>query len=175
MGRLSEQKAQIVLVAATRQLLDQGIDCEVVLAGDGPMRNQVQDAIQRAGLQRKMTITGWISGDAIKGELTAARALVLPSFAENMPVVIMEAFALGRPVICTYVAGIPELVEPGKSGWLVPAGDDIALAAAMREALEAPVEKLVTMGDTGRHHVLEQHDVGKEASKLKTLFKSHKL
>jgi colanic acid/amylovoran biosynthesis glycosyltransferase len=169
-GRLSEQKAQIVLVAAARRLHDAGIHCEIVLAGDGPMRRQVEEAIQRAGLQREITITGWLSGDRIKAEITAARALVLPSFAENMPVVIMEAFALGRPVISTYVAGIPELVQPGQSGWLVPASDEIALAGAMREALGASVEQLATMGAAGRRHIIAHHDTFKEATKLKSLF-----
>jgi len=97
----------------------------------------------------------------------------LPSFSENMPVVIMEALALGRPVISTYVAGIPELVQPGKTGWLVPAGDEIALAGAMREAFAAPVEKLAAMGAEGRRHIVEQHDTLKEAAKLRILFEQH--
>ena len=67
----------------------------------------------------------------------AARALVQPSFYEGLPVVIMEAMALARPVISTYVGGIPELVEHNKTGWLVPASDDSALAGAMAAALEA--------------------------------------
>ena len=169
-GRLSEQKAQLVLVAAVRRLRDAGIYCEIVLVGDGPMRHQIEDAISRAGLQNEITITGWASGDRIKTEIANARALVLPSFAENMPVVIMEAFAIGRPVISTYVAGIPELVQPGQSGWLVPAADEVALAGAIREALDASVEQLATMGAVGRAHVVEHHDCIKEAMKLKALF-----
>jgi colanic acid/amylovoran biosynthesis glycosyltransferase len=169
-GRLSEQKAQIVLVAAARKLHEEGIDFQIVLAGDGPMRGDVEKAIQRAGLQDKINILGWANSDQVKMELAAARALVLASFAENMPVVIMEALAMGRPVISTYVAGIPELVEAGKTGWLVPAGDEIALAEAMREALTAPVEKLAEMGEAGRLHVMEHHDAVKEAIKLKGLF-----
>ena len=80
----------------------------------------------------------------MKAEILAARALVLPSFSENMPVVIMEAMALGRPMISTYIAGIPELVQPGQTGWLVPASDEVALAEAMRGALNAPVDQLQT-------------------------------
>ena len=70
--------------------------------------------------------------------------------------VIMEAMALGRPVISTYVAGIPELVEPGKTGWLVPASDEIALSAAMRAALGASVDQLARMGAAGRLRVIER-------------------
>jgi len=169
-GRLSEQKAQVVLVAAARKLQEAGIQFEIVLVGDGPMRKQVEEAIRYAGLQDKITVTGWASGERVKAEIAASRALVLPSFSENMPVVIMEALALGRPVISTYVAGIPELVHPGKTGWLVPAGDETALAAAMEEVVTASVEKLAAMGAQGRLHIVEQHDTLKEAAKLKSLF-----
>jgi len=96
--------------------------------------------------------------------------LVLPSFSENMPVVIMEAMALGRPVISTYIAGIPELVRPGQTGWLVPASDEIALAEAMGEALATSPVELANMGSAGRLHVINCHDSAKEAIKLKSLF-----
>jgi colanic acid/amylovoran biosynthesis glycosyltransferase len=172
-GRLDASKAQIVLVAAVRLLRDAGVHCEIVLAGDGVMRRNVEAAISQAGLQREITLTGWVSGDRVKAEIAAARALVLPSFSENMPVVIMEALALGRPVISTYVAGIPELVQPGKTGWLVPAGDEIALAEAIREALAATVERLTIMGAEGRIHIISHHDTLKEAVKLKKLFEGN--
>jgi glycosyltransferase involved in cell wall biosynthesis len=172
-GRLDTHKAQTVLVAAAGRLRDAGIRCEIVLVGDGDMRPYVEEAIEHAGLQREVTITGWVSGDRVKAEIVSARALVLPSFLENMPVVIMEAMALGRPVISTYVAGIPELVQPGRTGWLVPAADEIALAGAMREVLEAPVEQLATIGAAGRLLVKECHDTLKEATKLKSLFEEH--
>jgi glycosyltransferase involved in cell wall biosynthesis len=96
---------------------------------------------------------------------------VLPSFAEGLPVVLMEAMALGRPVISTYIAGIPELVEPGVNGWLVPAGSVEALASAMREVLEAPVERLEAMGRRGAIRVARDHDAAREAGKLAELFR----
>jgi glycosyltransferase involved in cell wall biosynthesis len=171
-GRLGEHKAQLILVEAVRLLRDSGVHCSVVLAGDGPMRSEVELAIQRAGLDSQISITGWVSSERVKAEMTAARALVLPSFSENMPVVIMEAMALGRPVISTYIAGIPELVHPGATGWLVPASDEIALAAAMREALAAPTDQLRAMGEAARTIIKENHDVIKEAKKLKALFQN---
>ena len=82
----------------------------------------------------------------------------------------MEAMALGRPIISTYIAGIPELVKPGQTGWLVPASDEIALADAMRGALNAPVDQLANMGAAARRHVNDHHDSLKEAAKLKKLF-----
>ena len=135
-GRLDAAKGQLLLIKAARRLLDAGVALEIVIVGDGPSRSHIQDAILCNGLQDTVRLIGWASGARVREEISAARALVLPSFAEGLPVVIMEAMALGRPVISTYVAGIPELIEFGKNGWLVPAGDDIALGEAMRSALE---------------------------------------
>ena len=83
--------------------------------------------------------------------------------------VIMEALALGRPVISTYIAGIPELVEPGRSGWLVPAGAVEPLAAAMAAALTADTAELEAMGRAGADRVAERHDVATESKKLAEL------
>jgi glycosyltransferase involved in cell wall biosynthesis len=169
-GRFDTWKGQIVLVGAARRLRDAGIRCEIVLVGDGPFRKLIEDAIRRAGLEGIVTIIGLVSGLRVREEILAARCLVLPSFYEGLPAVIMEAMALARPVISTYVGGIPELVESGKTGWLVPPGDEIALYEAMRAALETPADQLAAMGAVGRLRVLERHDSIKEAGKLKQLF-----
>ena len=102
--------------------------------------------IDERGVRSQVRITGFLDNQAVRRELEAARALVMPSFAEGLPVVIMEALALGRPVISTHIAGIPELVEPGSSGWLVPAGDVEPLVAAMAAALTADAALLTAMG-----------------------------
>ena len=169
-GRLGEHKAQLVLLFAARRLRDSGMKFEIVLVGDGPMRPLIEEKIRQDGLAEYISVTGWVSGEQVKAEIIAARALVLPSFSENMPVVIMEAMALGRPVISTYIAGIPELVQPEKTGWLVPASDEVALAEAMSEVLTAPVEQIAAMGIVGRAYISKCHDARKEAMKLKELF-----
>ena len=171
-GRLGEHKGQLLLVAAARRLHDAGIKYTIVLVGDGPMRPLIEEAIRQNKLADYISITGWVTGDQVQAEIIGSRALVLPSFSENMPIVIMEALALGRPVISTYVAGIPELVQAGKSGWLVPASDEVALAQAMNEALTASVDRLATMGLAGRAYVSEHHDALKEAAKLQELFQA---
>ncbi|MGA7539745.1 MAG: glycosyltransferase family 4 protein [Steroidobacteraceae bacterium] len=168
-GRIDAWKGQLILVQAARRLREAGVACEIVLVGDGPFRSRVEEEISLAGLEGVITVLGWVSGPRVKEELLAARALVLPSFYEGLPTVIMEAMALGRPVISTYVGGIPELVENGKTGWLVPAGDEVALSQAMRPALEATVNELETMGNAGRARVAASHDSMKEARKLLTL------
>jgi glycosyltransferase involved in cell wall biosynthesis len=115
-------------------------------------------------------ITGWISGDRVQQELLASRALVLPSFAEGLPVVIMEAMALRRPVISTYVAGIPELVRPAETGWLVPAGSVENLAQAIEDLLATPVTRLRQMAEAGFLRVIGRHDIDREAAKLAACF-----
>ena len=172
-GRLCEQKGQLLLIEAARQLSERGTKFELVLAGDGEMRAEIETLIARYKLHNMVRITGWISSQQVRQEILAARALVLPSFAEGLPVVIMEAMSLGRPVISTYVAGIPELIATNELGWLVPAGDVGALAAAMQACLDAPLETIARMGQASCARVRERHDVDTETAKLAELFQRH--
>ena len=171
-GRLCEQKGQLLLVQALHRLLARGVALELVLAGDGEMRADIESLVARLGIGRHVRITGWIGSAQVRDEILAARALVLPSFAEGLPVVIMEAMALRRPVVTTFVAGIPELVRDGETGWLVPAGDVGQLASAMAACLAATPETLQRMGEAARVRVLARHDIGREAAKLEALFAS---
>ncbi|MCC4116433.1 glycosyltransferase [Aromatoleum toluclasticum] len=169
-GRLCEQKGQLLLVEALARLAEKGIDFEMVLAGDGELRGEIEALVARHGLQRSVRVTGWISSEQVRDEILAARALVLPSFAEGLPVVIMEALALRRPVATTFVAGIPELVRHDENGWLFPAGSVDALAAALETVLATPAAEIERMGEAGRRRVLERHDVDREAAKLGNYF-----
>ena len=171
-GRLCEQKGQLLLLDAVRQLRDRGEDLHLVLAGDGEMRDELEHFISRHNLQPLVSITGWISSERVKQELQAARVMVLPSFAEGLPVVIMEAMALGRPVLTTSIAGIPELVRHGTDGWLVPAGDVAALVEMLSRALATAPATLQDMGTAARARVRERHLVDTEATKLRHLFSS---
>lgn len=171
-GRLVEQKGQLLLVESARMLAAQGVDFELVLVGDGPMRREIEALIERQHLRNRVRITGRISSEQLRDEILAARALVLPSFAEGLPMVIMEAMALRRPVISTFVAGVPELVQPPEHGWLVPAGDVDALAAAMRACLDAPLDTLIRMGEAAYARARERHDVEKQAVQLDALFRT---
>ena len=110
-------------------------------------------------VDRSETETDWQEFDRVEGlgvpvrdELIASRALVLPSFGEGLPVVIMEALALGRPVISTCIAAIPELVRDGETGWLVPPENSTALARAVREATNDP-EEARRRGENGRRRL----------------------
>ncbi len=169
-GRLSEQKGHLLLIEAASQLAAEGLQFKLVLVGDGELRPQIENMVAKLGLQNHIEITGWASNAEVKQQILDSRAMVLPSFAEGLPVVIMEALALGRPVISTYVAGIPELVKHEHCGWLIPPGSVEALTSVMREVLQLPVAELEQMGKVGAKRVGQRHDVAIEASKLAALF-----
>ena len=92
--------------------------------------------------------------------------MVLPSFAEGLPVVIMEAMSLRRPVISTYVAGIPELVTHCVNGWLCAAGDVDGLTLVIQQALQTPLDQLQEMGNAAYERVIVRHNIEIEATKL---------
>lgn len=169
-GRLSEQKGQLLLVEALALALRQAPDLRLVLVGDGELRAPITAAIAAHDLGDRVRMTGWLDEAGVRAELAAARALVLPSFAEGLPMVVMEAMAAARPVLATAIAGMPELVQPGRTGWLVPAGDAAALAEAMIALSRTPVADLAVMGQAGRDRVLMRHDAAQEAAKLAALF-----
>jgi len=171
-GRLCEQKGQLLLLQAVKKLRDRGLDIELVLAGDGEMREIVEASIRDYGLEKNIRITGWISNDQVREEILQSRALVLPSFAEGLPSVIMEAMALHRPVLTTYIAGIPELALNKEHGWVFPAGSVEALTEAIEECLNSPVELLRKMGEAGYARVRERHDIDRESVKLAELFRA---
>jgi colanic acid/amylovoran biosynthesis glycosyltransferase len=169
-ARLAPEKGQLLLLEAMAQVVRSGVETRLVLAGDGELRPEIEELIRALGLTDCVQITGWIDGAEVRRRILAARALVLPSFAEGLPVVLMEALALGRPVISTFVGGIPELVCPGQNGWLVPAGNVDLLAAAVREVMGVPVQRLTEMGLCGQAHVRQRHGLQTEVAKLDALF-----
>lgn len=168
-GRLSPEKGHLVLLPAFKEVLSHHPKAQLVLAGDGDMRAQIETEIKVLGLSQAVRITGWISSEQVIQELHACHALVQPSFIEGLPVVIMEAMAQARPVISTYIAGIPELVQDGVTGRLVPAGDSEALAEAMCDMLATPPDALADMGELGRERARARHSIESEVAKLRDL------
>ncbi|MEB8386045.1 glycosyltransferase [Rhodobacteraceae bacterium KMM 6894] len=167
-GRFVEQKGQMVLIPALKRVVADHPDVQLTLIGDGPLRGGLEHSVAQAGLTDHVTFTGWLDEAGVRAELGAAHALIMPSFAEGLPMVVMEAMAAARPVIATYIAGTPELVQAGVTGWLVPAGDDAALAGAISDLAQMPHAARVKMGTAGRARVLQRHDVDIEAAKLAT-------
>ncbi|MEP7102798.1 MAG: glycosyltransferase family 4 protein [Burkholderiales bacterium] len=171
-ARFNAQKGLLLIPPALALLKAEFPKLKVVLIGDGEERPALEAAITKHGVAGMIELRGWQPNVAVREALRTSRALLLPSFAEGLPVVIMEAFALGRPVISTYIAGIPELLD-ASCGWIVPAGSVEALAQAMREALLANPETLRAMGTEGRRRSVAQHDVAVSAAQLDALFRRH--
>jgi len=169
-GRLSGEKGHLVLLDGFAQVLKTHPDAQLVIAGDGDLRGLVEARINALGIGPAVRITGWITSDQVRAEIQACHALVQPSFMEGLPVVIMEAMAQRRVVISTYVGGIPELVCPGQTGWLVPAGDSDELARAMGESMKLPTRELQRFGANASARVKARHDIDTEAGKLVALF-----
>jgi glycosyltransferase involved in cell wall biosynthesis len=171
-GRLTEQKGHLLLLEAVARLIAEGRELELRLVGDGELRPKIERFIAERGLGKRVTITGWASDDQVRAEIRAARVVVMASFTEGLPVVLTEALALGRAVLTTAIAGVPELVSDD-CGWLIPAGSVEQLAEGLRSALSTPRHELVRMARRGQARVRELHDAYKEAGKLRTLFVQH--
>jgi len=170
-GRLCPEKAHHVLLEAVRKLKMEGQVLDLRLIGDGPSRADIEGFISTHNLDDCVNVMGWQSTETVMECIRQSRVFVLPSFAEGLPVAFMEALALGRPVIATRIAGIPELIEEGVNGWLVPPADADALTDALRDAAEAPVERIQRMGACGRATVLRDHNSEKEVSRLAEYFR----
>jgi len=172
-GRLAPSKGHVILLEALQRLVSQGIDFHMLLVGDGPLRAMIEHQIDERGLREHVELAGWMDNNSVREELLACRGMVLSSFGEGLPVVIMEALALARPVVCTRIAGISELVVDRENGWLVNAGNVDELANALRKMLKTPADELSKMGIVGREAVLQKHDSLAEATKLAELLRLH--
>nr|WP_047166774.1 glycosyltransferase [Sphingomonas sp. Y57] len=165
-GRLCPQKAQVEIPAAVAAAVAAGhSEVSVELIGDGESRGAIEREIRRTGTDRRIKLLGWRDNADVRRRMGEACALLLPSHAEGLPIVIMEAFALGRPVIATRIAAIPELVDE-PCGWLVEPGDAAGLAAAIGAAMDATEADLTRMGAEARRRIAARHDLDRIAPEL---------
>ncbi|WP_153914806.1 glycosyltransferase [Shewanella sp. TC10] len=165
-GRLCEQKGQLLLLESFVQLVKTNDAVKLILAGDGDMRTEIEQFIRQHQLDRHVEITGWISSSEVKKLLTESDAMVLPSFAEGLPVAIMEAMAIGTPVLTTYIAGIPELLSDKDNAILFPAGDVDATSIAMKNFTELSTDSLNQLIQNAYTSVSTRHNIDIEAAKL---------
>lgn len=169
-ARFSPEKGLFVLLDAFARVHAKRPSARLVLVGDGDLRGEIEARIARHGLADAVVLAGWCAGDRVREEIVASRALVLPSFAEGLPVVVLEALALGRPVVASAVCGIPEIVADGVDGFLVKPSDVEALANALERVLAASPAELDALGAAGRERVRARHDARREAASLARRF-----
>ena len=165
-ARLEPRKGHEILLEAISILLHDGLPVSLKLIGDGTLRDRLVQLAQELDLSGSVEFVGWGSGADVVEAMKVARIAVLPSYAEGLPIVLMEALAVGRPVVATQIMGIPELVLNGRTGWLVPPRDAMRLASTLKEALLTPDEELNRMAVAGRSLVAKRHDTDKLMKEL---------
>jgi glycosyltransferase involved in cell wall biosynthesis len=171
-GRLSPEKGQFVVLDAARILLDRGVDVRIVVVGDGPSGPELRARSRDLGVDGIVEFTGAVAPETVAALLADADVFCLPSFAEGIPVSVMEAFARGVPVVSTLVGGVPELVVDGESGRTVPAGRADLVADAIESLVEDDVLR-ARVQDAGRLAVEERHDRSRTTVQMRALLRQY--
>ncbi|MGA2102169.1 MAG: glycosyltransferase [Candidatus Sulfotelmatobacter sp.] len=169
-GRLVPAKGQHILIQAVDRLVKGGQNVRLRLVGDGPDRKSLEAMTDRLGLSKRTSFEGAVNQDRIQEFYRQADAFVLPSFAEGIPVVLMEAMAIQIPCVTTHITGIPELIRDGIDGLLVTASDEVELASTIKRLICEP-ELCRELGEAGRRRVLSGYDLGKNIRRLAEVFR----
>jgi glycosyltransferase involved in cell wall biosynthesis len=172
-GRLERKKGFHYLLHATYELKQQGIDIEIELIGDGTQADALRSLAHELGLVDRITFRGWLTSDEVRTAMRQATILVHPSpdLGDGVPNVIKEAMAVGTPVIASEVAGIPELLDNGRNGMLVPPKDVKALAHAI-QALLASNTLRQQYADAARQYAEQRFDLWRNGRRLATLLRA---
>lgn len=174
-ARLAEKKGIKFAIKAVAKVLQKYPNLEYRIAGDGPLMNDLHKLIMNLGVQNKISLLGWMTHSEVQNLMEQAHIFVLPSVTshsgdqEGIPVVLMEAQAIGLPVISTQHSGIPELVVDGKSGFLMPERDVEALAEKLQYLIEH-LEVWPEMGRYGRDFVEKHYDINKLNKRLVKIY-----
>ena len=169
-GRLAAEKGHLLLLDAVAQLAGLGFPVDLVLIGDGPERRTLEERSRGDGLAGRVHFTGSLSHAETLARVAEADIFVLASFAEGLPVALMEAMALGVVCVSTCVNGIPELITDGENGLLVCAGNAGELSTALaRLAADAGLRR--TLGMAGRRTVEARYDLGRNIDRLAEAFR----
>jgi colanic acid/amylovoran biosynthesis glycosyltransferase len=168
-GRLSVEKGLSVLFESLKVLSDAGRDYELTLVGDGVDRARLEALARELAIDRHLVFAGYRSQEEVGEYLRRSDIFILPSFAEGVPVSLMEAMATGIPVIATNVGGVAELVESERTGLLIPPADSAALAQAIAR-YQDDYELRQRVASNGRERVVQQYNVEIEGQKLLDFF-----
>jgi colanic acid/amylovoran biosynthesis glycosyltransferase len=164
-GRLAPEKGQIFLLNAMVELCRTGPPLRLHLVGDGPDRAWLEREASAIGVAANIEFEGWVDGTRLKTLYAQTDVFVLPSLAEGIPMVLMEAMAMEIPCVATWVGGVADLIRPEIDGLLIPPADAGALTAAIERLREDP-ELRKRLGASGRQRVLEKQDLAKNTAAL---------
>lgn len=169
-GRLVPAKGQHILIQAAAKLRDRGAEVRLRLVGDGPDRPSLERQVAALGLGDRVIFEGAVNLDRVQALYKGADLFALASFAEGIPIVLMEAMAMAIPCVTTRITGIPELIRDGVDGLLVAPSDDDELADAIaRLARDADLRR--QLGQAGRARVIDRYDLGRNTERLAETFR----
>lgn len=169
-GRVVAVKGQKLLIEALADLKGHGIPARLTIVGDGPELPALQSLAARLGMASHITFAGAVGQDEIRSYYARADVFALPSFAEGLPVVLIEAMAMGLPVVASRITGIPELIEEGVSGLLTAPGRGADLTSALAQLLAQPAAQRDAMGRAGREKVVAEFNLERTATQLLDIF-----
>jgi len=169
-GRLVPDKGQFILIEAVAHLIAIGRQLRLRLVGDGPDRQRLEDEVKQQRITEHIIFEGAVNQDHILGFYSSADVFVLASFAEGLPIVLMEAMAMEIPCVTTHITGIPELITSGKDGILVAASNIKALADAIALLMDNP-DLRHQIGKAGRQRVLESYELQRNTEGLAEIFR----
>lgn len=170
-ARLSPEKGHLILLQALKILKDKGVEAELQIIGAGPFEKEIRAEGQRLGLDDWLVYSGELLPTEVARELASADIFCLPSFSEGLPVSVMEAMAIGVPVVSTWISGIPELAINEHTALTVPASNAADLADALAKVV---VDKDLrhTLAVNARAAVEQMHDITRNSNRLLALFQS---
>lgn len=168
-ARLSREKAQHTLIQAIARLVQEGRRVRLRLVGEGPDRRDLEKQILACGLSHTVLLEGSLNQDQLKALYRESDAFALASFAEGVPVVLMEAMAMEIPCVATWITGVPELIQDGLNGLLVAPSNVDQLAAAIARLMDDP-DLRGRIAKSGRCTVLEHYNLSKNTALLANVF-----
>ncbi len=165
-GRLSEEKGARNFAKSIPLMLDQIQDLEFLIAGDGNLQTEIKEFLTKTGLRGKVRLTGWVAHDELPAYLNELKLLVLPSYTEGLPNIMLEAMACGTPVLAVSVGSIPDVIEDKKNGFALKSNSPECIAGSATEALAYPqIDRLIA---EARHLVESEYSFDKAIERWKS-------
>ena len=137
-GRLSEEKGVLNFVKAIPEILEKEEKTKFLIGGDGKLRDEIEKYVRKENLNNKVELTGWIPHDELPDYLNELKLVVLPSYTEGLPNIMLEAMACGTPVLATPVGAIPDVIKDGETGFILENNSPECIAKNVIRALEHP-------------------------------------
>ena len=169
-GRLSREKGILNLLEGMDTLAREFPELSLDVIGDGPLRNHVQIAAGHHGLGERLHLHGWLSQDELPSLYAKMRLLVIPSYTEGLPNVMLEAMACGTPVLATKVGGVPDVIEDGANGFLLKDNSPLSLVRALRMILRRDIKELELVAKRARLTIQESYLFSKAVDRYETVF-----